>query len=439
MNDKNTSNSKRKKRRLTLIVVLLLLAALVWFLPKIIAKTSLRDRVLNSMIDDPHWVVSSKSATFGWFSGVVVEDLEIKSTDQTTQLQIPRLSAEKSWLALWLAEDDMGAFEIEHAVLNVVVAEEETTANGEPASADQPVELLPILTAVIKQAHVVVSKENEKEPVIDLDGIDLTVHLERDDAGSHLKLEPIKIFDDQELDRETCNQGLQLVWPVVAEELNIRGKMSADITNLRVPLSVSRDEFAKYLVIEGNVQIHEVNAQIKDSITQRLAKVFAKMVGIKDVPDEWRLAKDAEIRFRVRDGRVVHESVTMLLPDVSADFGFHSAGSVSLDEDVELLVSAKLPATFLGDGPLAKKLSQTPIELRVFGKIGDSTIGLPADPKWVFEINDLLLAEDLSEDDKTLRDRIIGLIARLHKNSGIEAPELPATLAERIRKLNLWP
>ena len=72
------------------------------FLPTIIAKTSLRDTVLNAIVDDPKWSISSQSASFGWLSGVAIDHVEVIDANKSTTLRIGRLTTEKSWLSLWL-------------------------------------------------------------------------------------------------------------------------------------------------------------------------------------------------------------------------------------------------------------------------------------------------------------------------------------------------
>lgn len=436
MNEPATKTRKKSKRRIWLILLLILLV-LTWLAPSIIARTALRDRVLNAIIDNPDWNISSKSASFGWLTPLTINDLEIQNSENNNRLQIGRLEADRSWFSLWLAKDDFGSFVVDRAKL--VVTENDAEEPAADSITDlawtfqnRDYELLPKLTAEIRQAHVIIRNQNKTEPVIDIDGIDLTVHLTSENGRSYLELDPFQVFDHQELTREICTQGLQLVYPVLAEEVDVRGSISAELNRVRVPLTVPRDEIPQYLAVEGKVQFHEIDVQIKNSVTQRLARMLANLMGIQNVPDEWKLAQDADIHFEVAHGKVRHKSATMLLPDISENFALQTSGSVTIEEEVDMLATIKLPSGLLGESQFAKKVAATPIRVLVFGTIGETKIGLPGNPKWIFDLNDDLLATNLSAVDQTLADRLIRLIDRLYKNSADRNPRLPPQIKERI-------
>ena len=59
------------------IVALLLLVVVVWTAPWIVAATSLRNTVLESIFSDVRGTVSCKEASFGWFSPVELAELTI--------------------------------------------------------------------------------------------------------------------------------------------------------------------------------------------------------------------------------------------------------------------------------------------------------------------------------------------------------------------------
>ena len=424
-------NALKRKRIGALLFFSILAAVFVWFSPVIIAKSSYRDAVLNSIANAPEYQLSSSNASFGWLTPLVIDDLVIAKRDQSITLRIQKLTSSKSWFALWLSSPDLGVFSVDRPELEVVAGGAEMAAEG----SHQPSSSLPTLTAVVSNAHVVVFHENSHQPEIDLDNIDLTIEMENNDSVDFLSMGAIQVFDRLELTPEVCNQGVQLVVPSLANEVNIQGSVSFELTRFRLPLGTDSDEFRNRFEAEGVLQLHRFSAGINNETTKRLAMMFAEILELGEVPDDWRLTDGATLNFQVRDGRVVHDGLAMLLPDVAPGFSIRSSGTVSLDEQVELSVSANLPTELLGESGLAKKVSQTPIEIRIVGSLEETRALLPADPKWVFALSDDLLSESLSSEEQDLAEDLIKFIAELHAESGEQAPQLPPNLMARIQQI----
>ena len=425
-----TVAAKSRRRKYWILTLLVLLGiALVWFLPTIIARTSLRDWVLNSIASAPQYEISSRAASFDWFSPLVIDDLEIDKSDGTAKLKIQRLVAEKSWLELWLSSPNLGSFSIDRPQVRIIAKEDQPANDADSSS----IELMPTLSASIKDAHVVVRTMKDAEPEIDVDHIDLEIQLERADSIRFMGVGPILLMDRTELTPELFKAGLQLVAPEIADELNIRGTMSVELIKARLPLYTDQDQFPKLMEIEGILRLHQITAGIKNATTQRLAKMFAELLDLGEVPDEWQIVNDSAIQFHVRQGRVEHKGLAMILSDVAPDFEISTSGSVSMDEQVELVVMVNLPHILLGKSSLAGKVAETPIEFRITGTIDQPKFQLPVDPQWVVKLSDHLVSETLSAEEKELADDVIQLVADLYAES--EGVSIPQQLLVRIRSL----
>ena len=94
-------SSPRPKRRWTwvgtLLVILVVLLALA---PTIIARTPLRDMLVNSAIAGDEIVVSTESASFGYFSPMEILGFRLKATNGAMQVDIDEIETEKSWLIM---------------------------------------------------------------------------------------------------------------------------------------------------------------------------------------------------------------------------------------------------------------------------------------------------------------------------------------------------
>ena len=208
-NDAAATNQKPKKKTGPYWIVgcLVLLGIGLWLMPSLIAKTELRDAVLNSIANSPDWSISSRGAEFGWLSPLVVEDLRISNVDQSTTISLRRLSCEKTWFKLWLEAPKLGAFLIDDLLIDAVVKDDDPETSHEPESTkDNP--RTPQFIAIIRQAHIRIRNEQNGEPVVDAKGINL--ELDFDDEQKNATFGPQVLFEREPLTTEQSNQGFQL-------------------------------------------------------------------------------------------------------------------------------------------------------------------------------------------------------------------------------------
>ena len=312
-----------KSRRMMWIglgVTLLTIAALPW----IIANTPLRNVLLSAAVGDPELRVSSGSASFGWITPIQLTALEILHPDESLQIRVDRLSAEKSWLDLLLSRPELGQFEFDGPTVDIVLKE----ADAEPAPRSAAATTL---SAAITNAHVVLRDQPKAEPVIDLENVDLTLGIEEGQTGRVLVVDPITVFDHLALTPELCNTGLQLVAPIFADEVSVQGAVSLAFTKFRIPLDASDGgQELDEVEISGHIELHGVSASLKNEVTRQLTALVAGLLN-KEAPDDMRLADEVRIDFEVRDRRVYHEGLAFALPDISPDFWIRTSGSVGMD------------------------------------------------------------------------------------------------------------
>ena len=226
--------------------------------------------------------------------------------------------------------------------------------------------LEPTFTATIKDAALTVRLAGEDEPVIDIDGIDLTFRVEKAEEGRVLTLDPVVIFDRRKLSPKLTNKLLQLFDPTMTDTPQVSGEISLSLDKLRIPIGVPRDKAVKGMELEGKLVLHQVSGEVKNPLRQALVRLVADMNG-KDAPKVVRLAQDAEIRFQVRDGRLHHEGLRIGLPDIDPELQLTSRGSVGLDKTLDLFV--ELPRL---DPALRKE--KGPAKCRITGTINNPQI-----------------------------------------------------------------
>ncbi|MCG8583532.1 MAG: hypothetical protein MI757_02340, partial [Pirellulales bacterium] len=101
-------------------VAILLLVVVIWIAPWIVAATSLRNTVLASIFSDVRGTIRCKSASFGWFSPVVLSDLTIVDEQGVVIGRAAHVESSKSLLALATDSSSLGTFTIRRPQVDVV-------------------------------------------------------------------------------------------------------------------------------------------------------------------------------------------------------------------------------------------------------------------------------------------------------------------------------
>ena len=101
-------------------VFVVLSAVVVWFAPAIVMRTSLRDRLLDSALDDFNGRVEIGSSSVGWLSRIVLTDVTASDADGNELLQIPRISSEQTLWQLVSRPQQLGRFIAERPVCNII-------------------------------------------------------------------------------------------------------------------------------------------------------------------------------------------------------------------------------------------------------------------------------------------------------------------------------
>src|SRR5262249_6969997 len=141
----------------------------------------------------------------------------------------------------------------------------------------------------------------------------------------------------RKLSPERADKLLHLLDPTMSDAPHVGGEYSLSLDKFRVPIGVPRDQAVRRLEVEGRLVLHDASGEVRNPLRQALVHLVAEMNG-KDASSVVRLARNDEIRFRVRDGRLHHEGLRIGLPDIDPSLVLTSRGSVGLDGSVDLFV-----------------------------------------------------------------------------------------------------
>jgi hypothetical protein len=103
-------------------VTLALLVGVLWFAPTIIAHTPLLNQVLGSLAADLNGTVTAQSASLGWLSPVVLEEVQLRDADERTLLRAARVEGTQSLWRLLFDGSELGTFRLEQPELHVAIS-----------------------------------------------------------------------------------------------------------------------------------------------------------------------------------------------------------------------------------------------------------------------------------------------------------------------------
>jgi hypothetical protein len=220
----------------------------------------------------------------------------------------------------------------------------------------------------IQNASLVVREPKRQEPIIAAHGIDLTMQVEKTEAGRVISIAPVQVFKKDKLSLGLADGLVKLIAPDLHSSAKIAGEISLAFKKLRVPLAIDNDRLLQHLEMEGTVRLHQVSAVAKNPMVVAVLKVLADMHG-KPASNEFRIVDDAEIHLQMRGGKVVFDGMRMGIPGIDPALVITSRGSVGLDETIDLRL--ELPRLLT-----PKSKDKGPVLCRITGTITDPRIAL---------------------------------------------------------------
>ncbi len=114
----------RYRRRWWLLMPLGCVLLLVWFAPALVAHSGILRWIVGTATADLHGSVSIGSASLGWLSPVVVEDVEIQDSQGNSVASLPRAKTDRSLATLLMNLAVLGEVTIEQPKLDLVLRDD---------------------------------------------------------------------------------------------------------------------------------------------------------------------------------------------------------------------------------------------------------------------------------------------------------------------------
>lgn len=193
-------------------------------------------------------------------------------------------------------------------------------------------------------------------PLIDVRSTEPTVSLQSPAQLNRLRLTP-----------EICRSYLKYLAPLVADVADSRGVFSVAVAAARLPAYHPAE-----MAVDGQLVIHE--AQIgPGALSQQILSAIQTVRQLarggggetREGTGNWLNLPEQTIQWRVSDGRVYHEGLTVQIGDVV----MKTRGWVAMDDSLQLVVEVPVQAGWVESKPWLKSLAGTSIQLPVTGTL----------------------------------------------------------------------
>lgn len=389
-NGKGTSRSWVRRSVGVLVVAALTIA----LLPQILAVTGLFRPFLAAAASKHDLRVSAQSASLSWVGPVSLDGFTLERQDDSLAVFIPEMATRKTLLSVLTSLPDVGRITVDRPEVTVTVSQDKPDSAPEDGREPKVRRRFPGIECVVRDASVAINSEDGTDSIVDFDGISATARTEHTADGNSLTIDPVVIFDRRPLTPKLCNQGLQLIAPVLAENAMVTGTMTVELKEFRFPLDpASADERNRRLTMSGQFMLHDVETGLKTPLLKQIAAIVTQFVGVR--VDRLRVANETRVDFNVEEGRVFHDGLTLVIPEISDDLTVTSSGWVDLNENVQAELSINLAG--LGGslaGIVGESLSE-PLKLEVTGTLKNPKIRLPQGRSVLDEIAGRLSGGDI--------------------------------------------
>lgn len=373
----NKSPARLSKRKMSAFFVCGIAGLTLLFLPGLIAATPLRNLVAAHFLNKNGFEGSIGNASAGWFTPVSAQDAKANKTDETLGFSVASMRTEFSTLDLLSSAPDLGTIHLSRPHLELKFGRDRESSDDADEHAELSNRQKATFTAEIDSGRLTLSSDQVDVPAIVIDDLSLGVQVRNSPTGRVISIDKTLVFDREPLTPETCNAGLQLVAPLLADSATIEGEFSIELLGFQRPLDEPdphRRQNATHLA--GRLQLHSVQTSLKNPILEQIALIFGRLTG-RGQPELVRIVDDSWIEFELRDGRIFHEGLVLVLPQVSEDFTLSSSGFVGLDESIDLTVQMRFPESLTSPIPFLRRLTNAPIELQVTGTLKKPRIKFP--------------------------------------------------------------
>ena len=167
------------------------------------------------------------------------------------------------------------------------------------------------------------------------------------------EVEPGQVLQQIRINPQMCAHGLQYIAPILAGVATAQGRFSMTLDQCRIRL----DDSAKSDLI-GRLTVHSVEVG-PGALLRELAVVLNRATSAK-------LQQESTIRFRLANGRVYHEGLELVFPEMT----IRTQGWVGLDQSLSMVAEMPIPPKWLiGNKYVSQALKSQVLKVPIRGTL----------------------------------------------------------------------
>lgn len=292
--------------------------------------------------------------------------------------------------------------------------------------------LLPRVRTKIVDGELTLLESDGKTPLLSLKKLNITASAKSVDGGHEVTIEKGTVVERLKLTPELCDKGLKLITPLLADATDVEGEITLKIESAKLLVKSDKREIRE---LRGELLMHNVRATAGSTLAD-IVSVIGYVLR-RDVPARMQVVKDSSVRFEVVDGRVYHEGLAFVLPELAQGMELRSSGSVGFDETLDLSLALTIPRTMLTKLPMLSAFADKPLEVWVRGTIDKPKVSLPDNTDLTdFIASRLAPTEDgKAESVPTAVARLIQGVADPTRLQAEKTEALPGVLFNLIRSI----
>lgn len=386
----------RRILRHWLLLSFLVPLAVVVLLPWLLSVSPARNRIVALVLGDAPIEITSERAWIGWVTPLSIEGLTVRSKRGAGEVSVGAIRLERSPVGMWWNRPDLGELRLEHPRCDLALDTPWIDVAAKPEKPDDPdstlARNLPQFRLVVKDASVTLRQSPHAQPFLMLEPIQVALSVDKKENGAPvLRAAPIEFLQRRPLAAQDFQHGLELVVPILASSTQIDGEVSLRLDELEIPYGETDPKRRiQGLKVDGHLVLHEVAAGLRNPMLLQIAGKIAGFFNAQ-VPQRVKFAHEADIHFRVAEGRVIHEGFKFGLPEIAEDLVLATSGSVGLDRTLDLIVEVPLGGSLLAERPWLRRVADKPLRLSVTGTIEEPKVGLAQDRTFLEELAQRLL------------------------------------------------
>ncbi len=445
-----TASSKKnrpRRWRRAVVAVLVMILAIVAAAPYVAQNPPVRDWLVNTVAERENVRADVGGASFGWFAPLELRQVRVDAPQGGPLLTVDRIRAARPWWEIALSTKRLGRFIIDQPHVTLVASPSgwnfEGIGSEEPGATKKPTATgeredparKPELTAELHDAAVVLRRAGVEDPLVDIDGVNATVDIKYVDDARWLLVQPFQPLDHKQLTPGMCDNGLQLIAPILANSAWVQGEASLAIHEFRLPLDrdAAQAPGTPTAFVAGHLDMHSVETGLKNQLLQAIADKVASLLGSK-MPTRVRIADESRVQFELRDRRVYHEGLAFGLPEVSPTLLIRTSGYVGLDKSLDLRVDVPMALDVAFDGPVAQRLSGKSIALAVTGTLDDPKVAFPPEQGLVRQFANLV-SENPEQTGGVVEGGMVDLAQDFLPLARDTTQELAETLSDTLARI----